>query len=247
MRDDLNQGIATQRASLLRRLEAGMERPMAVLGIAWLALLVLEFTHGTGPLLSQVVTLIWVLFILDFVLKLVLAPDKRRFLRRNVLIAVSLALPALRAVRMLRIARAARAMRGLRLLRLLTSLNRGMRALGAALRRRGFGYVLLLTLLVLLGGAAGMHAFEQDAAAAGGGLDTYGGALWWTAMILVTLGSDYWPRTPEGRVLCLMLAVYGFTIFGYVTATLATFFVASDARSGQAQAGAGVGGANRNP
>jgi voltage-gated potassium channel len=227
MDDRIRNDIDIQRESLLRRFEAGLERPMAALGLVWLALLVVEFTRGGGPLLARVVTVIWVVFIADFLLKLVLAPRKGRFLRRNLLTLVSLALPALRVLRVLRLARAARALRGVRLLRLITSLNRGMRALGAALRRRGFGYALLLTLLVLLGGAAGMYAFEQ-----GAGIDSYSHALWWTAMILVTMGSDYWPRTPEGRVLCLLLAVYGFSIFGYFTATLATFFVSSDAAAG---------------
>ena len=44
-------------------------------------------------------------------------------------------------------------------------------------------------------------------------------------MIVTTLGSDAWPRTPEGRLLCFLLAVYAFTIFGYITAALASFFV----------------------
>ena len=56
----------------------------------------------------------------------------------------------------------------------------------------------------------------------------YGDSLWWTAMLLVTMGSDNWPRSAEGRALCLVLATYGFTIFGYITATLGSFFVASD-------------------
>jgi voltage-gated potassium channel len=92
--------------------------------------------------------------------------------------------------------------------------------------RRGFGYVLTLTLLVAFVGAAGMYALERDAP--GGGFDSYAGALWWTAMVLATMGSEYWPKTPDGRLLCLFLAIYAFTVFGYVTATLATFFIGSD-------------------
>jgi voltage-gated potassium channel len=49
------------------------------------------------------------------------------------------------------------------------------------------------------------------------------------------MGSDYFPRTAEGRALCLALAVYGFTVFGYVTATLATFFVARDAEDDEGE------------
>ena len=100
--------------------------------------------------LSRAGIAIWIIFVVDFLVKLLLAPDRMRFLRRNLLTLVSLAIPALRMVRVLRLVRvlrAVRAARGLRLLRVITSLNRGMRALGLTLRRRGFGYVLLLTLL----------------------------------------------------------------------------------------------------
>ncbi len=36
-----------------------------------------------------------------------------------------------------------------------------MRALGASMGRRGFGYVVALTMIVTLAGAAGMYAFES--------------------------------------------------------------------------------------
>ncbi len=60
--------------------------------------------------------------------------------------------------------------------------------------RRSLGYVLALTMLVTLAGAAGMLAFEREAPG-GGSIRDYGTALWWTAMIMTTMGSDYWPRT----------------------------------------------------
>lgn len=228
MDEETEKALRAERASLVRRLEARLDRPLAVLGLLWLVLLVVELTRGLNPPLVRIGLAIWAIFLADFVLKFALAPAKIRYLRRHWLTAVSLVLPALRAVRVVRLVRAARAARGLRLLRLLTSWNRGMRALGRSMRRRGFGYVMLLILLVLISGAAGMHAFERGAAPERG-FDDYGAARWWTAMILVAMGSEYWPRTPEGRFLCLLLALYGFTMFGYVTATLATFFVMRDA------------------
>ena len=45
--------------------------------------------------------------------------------------------------------------------------------------------------------------------------------------VLTTMGADYFPRTGEGRVLGLLLAIYGFAVFGYVTASIASLFVAS--------------------
>ncbi|HEY9284763.1 MAG TPA: potassium channel family protein [Pyrinomonadaceae bacterium] len=232
---DEKRELKEERGQALRQLEDWLETPMLVLGFVWLALMLWEYVRGIGPLLEAVVNVIWIIFILDFALKFALAPDKTDYLKSNWLTLVALAVPALRVFRVFRVVRvlrAARAARGLRLVRVVTSLNRGMRALGASMGRRGFGYVVALTAIVTLAGAAGMYAFENETE---GGLTTYGEALWWTAMIMTTMGSAYWPQTPEGRVLCFLLALYSFAVFGYVTATLATFFVGRDAEDERAE------------
>jgi voltage-gated potassium channel len=108
-----------------------------------------------------------------------------------------------------------------------------MRALGATMARRGFGYIVALTFVVSLVGAAGMYTFENNQA--GQGLQDYGTALWWTIMIMTTMGSEYWPQTAEGRVLCVILSLYSFAVFGYVTATLASFFIGRDAENEKAE------------
>lgn len=234
--DDVRRRALTEeRAQLLRRLEDWLEAPMVVLAFVWLALLVLELIQGTSALFETLGFVIWGIFIVNFVLEFTLAPRKLAYLRTNWLTALSLLVPALRVfriVRVLRIFRMARAARGLRLLRVVSSLNRSMGALGASLQRRGFTYVAALTLLATGAGAAGMYAFENDRP---DGLNSYGEALWWTAMIMTTLGSQYWPQTLEGRILCVILALYAFGVFGYVTATLATFFVGRDAESAETE------------
>lgn len=172
---------------------------------------------------------------MNFGVALLLAPRKLPFLRRNWLAAIALLVPALRIfriVRVVRLLRLASVGRGLRLFRLVSSVNRGMRALGASLERRGFRYVVALTTVVLLVGAAGIYNFERGTP---GGLDTYGEALWWTGMILTTLGSQFWPETFEGRVLSVFLALYAIGVFGYITATLASFFIGRDAEDSEAE------------
>jgi voltage-gated potassium channel len=205
---------------------------MLVLGFGWLVLLGVELIWGLTPALEMLGTTIWVIFILDFLLKFILAPQKLDFLKSNVITLISLVVPALRLFRLARVFRAARAVRGLRLVKVVGSLNRGMKALANSFGRRGVGYVLGLTGVVLLLGAAGMYAFEKDVP---NGLRTYPEALWWTAMLLTSMGSAYWPETSEGRVLCFLLAVYGFTVFGYFTATLASFFMGRDAENPEAE------------
>lgn len=204
---------------------------MALLGALWLVLLIVELLRGRAPWTDTLGLAIWVTFVIEFGFRLTVAPTKARFLRRNWVTGLSLLLPALRVlrfVRIIRLLRVGRAVRAVRLARVLTSFNRGMRTLGSTMQTRGFPYVLALTTMVLLLGASGMFAFERDAGNEEG-FATFGGSLWWTAMLLTTMGSELWPRTSEGRLICLLVSVYAFAVFGYITATLASYFIGSDA------------------
>ena len=229
-----------QREEILARFQQWVEVPMLLLGLAWLALFVVEMVRDLTPLLRNIGYVIWGIFIVDFLVNLSLAHRKIPFLKSNWLGIIALLAPAFRVLRVInllraaRVARAAGMVRGLRLLRLLTSVNRGMKSLGATMQRRGFGYVIMVTLMVTVAGAAAMYRFEKGDST-DQGLDSFGTALWWTAMMMTTMGSQFWPRTPEGRILCLFLALYGFTVFGYVTATLASFFIGRDAENDEAE------------
>jgi voltage-gated potassium channel len=231
------QALEQQRNQILQQLEDWLETPMLVLAFIWLGLFIIELIWGLSPLLNIASNIIWVIFILDFLVEFIVAPRKRSYLQRNWLTAVSLLLPALRTlriVRVVRVLRTARAIRGLQLLRVMTRANQGMLALGASFNRRGFGYIVVLTVIVTLVGAAGMYTFENGLPD-GAGLNNYGTALWWTAMLITTMGSEYWPKTPEGRILCFVLALYASAVFGYLTATLATFFIGRDAEDDEAE------------
>lgn len=229
---ELPRELREARLQALHALDALLDGPMILLSFVWLALLVLDLTQGLSPALQTLSNVIWGVFVLDFLLSFTLAPDKLEYLRRNALTVLSLLLPALRVLRAFRGLRALRALRltrGTNLLRVLTSLNRGLRTLGRSLRRRGLGFVLGATALVALAGAAGMSSFEAGLPGAPGGYVSW---LYWTGMLLTTLGSDYWPQTAEGRALTFLLAIYGFSVFGYITAALASLFVGSDQAQG---------------
>ena len=218
----MKESLLSERKKLLNSLQNLLEGPMIFLGFVWLALLVVELVWSLTPLLQNVSLAIWGIFIIDFLLKFFLAPRKLRFLKTNWLTAVSLLIPALRVFRLVRILRV---LRGVRLIRVVSSLNRTMKSLGATMKRRGFVYMVILALVVTFGGAAGMFAIEKG----NPGFENYGMALWWTAMRVITAGSEAWPLTSEGRALAFVLAVFGYAVFGYVTATLATFFIGRDA------------------
>ena len=222
--------LRRERWKLTAQLVRSLETPMLVLSAVWLVLLVVEFTYGLSGWLQYLSDAIWTAFVVQFAAEFAAAPSKRVYLRKRWLTALSLALPAIRLARLVRVARVVRVVRvgrTLRLARLLGSINRGMRSLAIGFRGRGLGYLIVLTGMVAVTGSAGMYRFELDAPG-GAGFPDYGTALWWTAMLLTTMGSEYWPKTPEGRLLCLLLATYAFAVFGYVTAAIAAYFIGKD-------------------
>ncbi|RYF86600.1 MAG: potassium channel protein, partial [Chitinophagaceae bacterium] len=181
----MKQTLPSERKKLLNAVQNLLEGPMIFLGFVWLVLLVVELVWSLSPVLQKVSLAIWGIFIVDFLLKFSLAPRKLRFLKANWLTAISLLIPALRVFRLVRILRL---LRGVRLIRVVSSLNRTMKSLGATMKRRGFVYVVVLSLVVTFGGAAGMFAIEKG----NPGFENFGMALWWTAMRVITAGSEAW-------------------------------------------------------
>ena len=202
--------------------------PLNVLGIVWLGLLVWELLGPVPAWVNLVSNVIWGLFVTDFLLSFTLAPQKVTFLRRNWLSALSLLVPAVRFLPVFqgqKLLRTARLARGKRLFQILTRLNRSLKTLQRTLRPRQFGFVMLATLLVTLAGSAGMAYFEGT----GGNLPgSYGAWVYWTGMLLMSLGPEHWPQSAEGRTLTALLGLYGFTVFGCITASLASVFVGAD-------------------
>ena len=219
-----------ERWRLMSELDRWLRWPMIVLSAAWLAIVVIELVNGESSLLETLGTAIWIIFIVEYGLRLWIAPDKKLFFRHNWLTLIALLVPALRLLRIFAVLRAASALRAVRLVRIVGTANRSMRALRTSLERRLVGYVVATTILVTLLGAAGMWSFE-NARDVPGGFTSYADAAWWTAMLLTTIGSQYWPVTAEGRFLALLLSIYGLGVLGYITATLASFFVGRDAQS----------------
>jgi voltage-gated potassium channel len=232
--------LTEERWGLLDEVNVFLDKPLIALSFAWLILMIMDFTKGLSPALEIITNIIWTIFIVDFMIELVIAPHRLEYLKKNWLTAVSILLPAFRILRVFRVARFlsfARFSRSVSLVRLITSIRRGMKALNNTLGKRKFGYVVALTTLVIFAGAAGMahlesiEALKQAGYQNGAGLPGYGDALWWTAMIMTTMGSEYWPKTLEGRLLGWLLSLYAFTVFGYITATLASHFIQVDKSS----------------
>src|SRR5690606_703270 len=93
---------ARSRYRLLHRLEGQLETPMFLLAILWLYYIVKELVVSLSPTEEKIVGIIWILFILEFLLKVWLAKDKARYIRQNWLTTLGLVVPAVRMFGLLR-------------------------------------------------------------------------------------------------------------------------------------------------
>lgn len=217
-----------ERFELLHHVSSLLEPVMVGLGLAFLVLLLLEFESvpiviaGTDRL-GDIMQTIWVIFLADFLLRFAIAPSKLSYLRSNWLGALSLALPFLRPLRAFR---AARALRGVSLVRLLGGINRCMRALRRITRGRLMIYVAALTVAVVFAGASGVQLFERNYEDSP--IQNFGDALWWSATLVTTMGSDLHVVSPEGRVIAFLQRLYALSIFGYITASIASYLICVD-------------------
>jgi voltage-gated potassium channel len=152
---------------------------------------------------------IWTLFWVDYLLRVGLASDKRRFLRGHLTDLVVLVLPILRPLRALRV---------------ITALGRLNRR--AAVSFRGRTAVYVFGAVALIAFVASLAVLDAERGSRGANIVNFGDALWWTASTITTVGyGDLFPTTGEGRIVGVALMVGGIALVGTVTASLASWFI----------------------
>jgi voltage-gated potassium channel len=213
------------RFEFLGHIETLLEPLLAALGLIFLLLILVDLSDFlTTPdeqiWLDRAINGIWAIFIIDFVVRFIVAPDKRHYLRHNWLMLVLLLLPFLRPLRALG---AVGVVRSLSLIYLLTGLNRGMRVVESVARGRQLAYVAALSVLVMLTGAIGVLYFERGMPDSP--IRTLGDALWWSAALLTTINNEKYVVSVEARTIAVLQGLFAISIFGFVTASIASHFI----------------------
>jgi voltage-gated potassium channel len=117
--------------------------------------------------------------------------------------------------------RVARLARLLRFSRVAGTTIRGLTELRSVLVRRGLVYVGLMTLILILGGAAALELVEPQAIR-GGYLD----GVWWAIVTASTVGyGDIAPSTFWGRVIAIALMLAGIGLVSTFSASVTSHFV----------------------
>ena len=197
---------------------------MTVLAVIFLALLIVQYTISLSPewarRVNAVQYAIWGVFVIDFVLRLALAPSKIQYLRHNWLTALATLLPALRAFRAIQVVTV---LRSAQTAQVIPVAGRGLLALRRLFERFVPLYIAGLTGVILFLSAAGMLAIERHATRPN--ITNFGDALWWSAATITTIGSEKYPVTDEGRALAVLVMLYGLAFAGYIAATLVTLLI----------------------
>jgi voltage-gated potassium channel len=179
--------------------------------------LLLPLQPGTILLLERVDNGVCVVFLLDFAVHFRLAPDKRAFFRWGWIDLLS-SIPTFDWLRWGRIFRVLRILRALRSLHAVAEHFRADRARGT------FVAVGLLSVIAVL--FATMAVFSLEHGQPGANIQTGGDALWWAFATITTIGyGDHYPVTFAGRVVAVVLVVFGLSFFGTFTAYVASFFL----------------------
>lgn len=179
--------------------------------VAYSVQVIADLPDNEGIWADDVVWVAWAVFIVDYLVRLWLAPNRRRWFVRNLHELAILALPALRP---------------LRLLRLVTLLKVVYGRAGNALRGRLLVYVLgSATMLVYCGALAALDVEQNDP---NSNIKSIWDALWWALSTITTVGyGDHYPVTAVGRLAAAGLMVAGIAVLGVVTASIASWLVES--------------------
>ena len=233
-----NASQTDQRKQLQEQLTAILDIALGVLAVITLCLLLAELALQLPDPWSGIIVdaqlAIWVAFVAGFIVELLLAPSKKEYLKSNWLVALSLALPALRVFRLaraIRLLRTTRAVRALGLARVGAAFNRVSGVMRGFLQKSRFAYLFALTVLVVITGAFAGQFFEREAS--GSSIDSIGNALWWSVTLVTTVNSQAEAVTFEGRLIGLLLRLFGVGVFGYLTAHLAAYLLGSDQERSQ--------------
>jgi voltage-gated potassium channel len=189
---------------------------MALLGIAWVVIGIVVVTtdvNGSASIaLVGTLFVLWALLLVEYLVRLVIAPDRRGYLKRRWVEPATVVVPPLQGWHLV----------GIEKMSLL--LREGELRVEAILRHHSLFRVLIAAAATLFIGAWLALLFEENAA--GSNIHSYPDALWWAIVTVTTVGyGDRYPVTEGGRLVATVLMLLGIGLIGVLTATVASVFV----------------------
>ncbi|MEO6006014.1 MAG: potassium channel family protein [Opitutus sp.] len=179
--------------------------------------LLVKLDPETSVMLRQIDDAICGIFLLEFLIHFYLAPSKTKFMRMGWIDLVS-SIPEISWLRWGRVFRVVRIVRALR------SVSAVYQHFSAERAKGTFVMVGLMSIVAVLLATIAVYELEHGQPTAN--IHTAGDALWWAFATITTIGyGDHYPMTMPGRIVAVILVVFGLSFFGTFTAYVASFFL----------------------
>ncbi|MFE4217713.1 potassium channel family protein [Streptomyces sp. NPDC056844] len=194
--------------------ERRTEMPLLVASLAYLAgytvhVLMPRSTEPWRDVALVLVGVSWLLFAVDYGVRLHLSGQGPRFVRTHWLDTLTLLLPPLRP---------------LRVVQLYTRLQLHREQPRLSLHARVMAYAG--TSALLLGYTASLAVYQQERGDPDSTIRTFGDSVWWACATLTTVGyGDAVPVTLLGRVIAAGLMACGLALLGAVTGSFSSWLV----------------------
>lgn len=207
-----------------------LEVPVIIAALLVLPVIVIESTVSDPFWINAAIGvnwLIWLVFLVDLVVMLVLVDDRKGYMKTGWLdlFIVVTSFPPITTfgiTRMLRLWRIGPALRLLRLVRLAAVVTRGGRAVRGLFQRKGLGYIIGLIVFVALGFGVLISIVEPS-------IGTPWDGIWWAFVTATTVGyGDISPKSASGRIVAVILMLFGMGLLGVFTGLVAAYFVEED-------------------
>ena len=197
---------------------------ITVLALASIVLMFLELggvISLTEAPFKQVDAAIILIFTVDYIARFCMAKERKKFFKENIfdLIAIipfNSLFAAFRAFRIFRIAKLTKLSKLMRFIRLTAFLGVIKKKTADILRTNGFLYVLYANVVLVLLSSIIMVFVEKM---------PFGDALWWSVVTVTTVGyGDFSPSSVVGRVIAVILMLFGIGLIGMLTGAITTYF-----------------------
>ena len=185
--------------------------PMFIVSITWLVSTFFTWAPALAPIYRRegvtLSVITWGIFALDLLIRFVLDPQKRNFVKRSWPLMIALLFPPLR------------------ILLVIAAVMRVARDRNALAKIVGLYAVYAVTFVVIFGSLFTL-IFEINAP--GANIKSFGDSTWWAFVTVTTVGyGDFTPVTVGGRVIAVLIMFTGAAAVGAVTAAVASRFINS--------------------